>query len=56
MGQVVQKEGIIKGRDDAQGGHYSRYKGGVMQEGIIKGRDHAGGHNKREGRCTRRTL
>ena len=35
---MVQKEGIIKGRDDA-GGHYKR----------VKGRDGAeGGHYKRE--------
>ena len=24
------KEGIIKGRDNAQGGHYNRQKGGMM--------------------------
>ena len=34
---MVQKDGIIKGRDDA-GGHYKR----------VKGRDGAGGHYKRE--------
>ena len=35
---MVQKEGIIKGRDDA-GGHYNRVK--------VKG-DGGGGHYKRE--------
>ena len=41
----MQKEGIIKGRDDA-GGHYKR----------VKGRDGAGGgHYKGEGWC-RRTV
>ena len=54
MGQVVQEECIIKGRDGAQGGHYKMV---VQKECIIKGRDGAqGGHYKRERWCTRRTL
>ena len=41
---MVQKECIIKGRDDA-GARYK--KGGMMQEDITKGRDGAEGHYKR---------
>ena len=40
-GGMVQKEGIIKGRDDA-GGHDKGVKGRkVLKEGIVTGRDDA---------------